>query len=456
VEQLSARERDAADRAKRRDAQLSAAGTELERAKKELAEKANLAGALQSELDVKALEVEQLAASVSDLQAQLEEARQRHRRIEEDKEESQRRLEEAAAEQEVLRRNLRVREQELQDVVSANESSGVELYKLRRELEVASQSNEQLEEALRGNNGEPLIAVHELDDWPAEAVAEVQRLRAQLAAQARRHAEHVARIETTPTDLSRDSALDRAKAFRLEAQVRAEEQEVLLGLLEGAEQKIWEMNDASDRNAARLAASLAQLEKHKELLDEVGEELELNRKLLASAQARALEQERLLASERAKLARAGIGADGMPPGVQGRDLEDIFAELDRGSGLIELADVEAGAPQSVVTETTGSMSIDGRGDGPRLLVERIEDDAWPDDDEMAATPDPSPPAARRGPALKAVPGGGEAASAPGARSPAPGPAGTTPSGRPGDPADAPRPTGQASPSRGAAQPEGGD
>src|SRR5690606_28285625 len=132
-------------------------------------------------------------------------------------------------------------------------------------------------------------------------------LRAQLAAQARRHAEHVARLESAPVDESRDATHDRMKAHRLEAQVRAEEQEVLLGLLEGAEQRIWEMNDASDRNAARLAASLAQLEKHKEMLDEVGEELELNRKLLASAQARALEQERLLASERAKLARAGIG-----------------------------------------------------------------------------------------------------------------------------------------------------
>lgn len=385
LEQLRTRERDAADRAKRREQQLSAAGAELERARATAAEERNVVGALQSELDVKALEVEQLAASVANLQGQLEEARARHRKLEEDKDDAQRRLEEVAAEQEVLRRNLRVRDLELQDVVSANESSGVELYKLRRELDAASQSNEQLEEALRGEGGEPVIAEHEIAQWPEDAIEEIRRLRVQLSAQSRRHAEQVARRDADVTEAGPDAGQARMLAYRLEARVRAEEQEILLGLLEGAEQKIWEMNDASDRNAARLAAGLAQLEKHKEMLDESSEELELTRRLLAAAQARALEQERLLASERAKLARAGIGEDGLPPGVQGADLESIFADLDEGSGLIQLAEDESGAPQSTIRDRGGSAaSGEGRPEGPRVVVEVIDDDGtWPDESAPA-------------------------------------------------------------------------
>src|SRR5690606_8770412 len=80
-------------------------------------------------------------------------------------------------------------------------------------------------------------------------------------------------------------------------------------------------------------------EKHKEQIDELHDELEVSRNLLAAAQARALEQERLLASERAKLARAGIGPDGLPPTARGvtvaetgQEVDDLFADLEMGSG----------------------------------------------------------------------------------------------------------------------------
>src|SRR5690606_24389126 len=161
--------------------------------------------------------------------------------------------------------------------------------------------------------------------------------------------------------------------------------------LAAAEQRTWEMTDASDRNAARLAASLAQLERHKEQLDETFEELEATRKLLAAAQARALEQERLLASERAKLARAGIESDG-PSAAAAVSVDDLFADLDMSSVDLQPppfaegkedarpsngeAEVEYGIPSPVSdagSTTTGSGIIDVR-PGPRLVVEALESD----------------------------------------------------------------------------------
>jgi chromosome segregation ATPase len=386
LQQARAREHEAQALAKRREVQLSEAGTELERARRAMEEREGVSGALQSELDVKALEVEQLAASVANLQAQVEAGRHERAQIEQAKQELQRRIEEAAGEQEVLRRSLRSRDQELQDVVSLNETSGVELYKLRRELETAAHANEQLEEALRGNEDGSALGDLDTYGWPEEAVEEIASLRGQLAAQSRRMVEQAEQAAQARADDNAPVSTDRRRlaAMRLEAQVRAEEQEYLLGLLEGAEQKIWEMNDASDRNAARLAASLAQLEKHKEMLDEVHEELELNRRLLSAAQARALEQERLLASERAKMARAGIGADGFRPGGGGGgEVDDLFADLDERSGLHRLS--EPGAPQIAVADRTSSREGDpsAAASGPRMVVEAIEDDeAWPDEDEL--------------------------------------------------------------------------
>ncbi|MEX1367482.1 MAG: methyltransferase domain-containing protein, partial [Nannocystaceae bacterium] len=385
-----AREQDAVALAGRLEAQLLEASSEREQLKRAAEEGERLHSGLRSELDVKALESEQLAASVADLQQRLEEARSARRKVEAAAEQTQRRLEVEAAEQESLRRRLRTREQELEDLVTANESSGVELYKLRRELEAAAQANEQLEEALSLHpdveEGPTLLQEQQ---WPEDAIAEVRRLKRVLADRSRQHAEQLARIETRAEPPAGLAGADdrRLRLLELEVTVRSEEQEHLLGLLESAEQKIWEMTDASDRNAARLAASLAQLEKHKEQIDELHDELEVGRKLLAASQARALEQERLLASERHKLARAGIGPDGLPPSVRGSDpgqeVDDLFAELEIGGGgtsMVELegppprARVQTGAPTRMVTDRSGSRSSPGASrSGSRMVVEPMAD-----------------------------------------------------------------------------------
>ena len=165
--------------------------------------------------------------------------------------------------------------------------------------------------------------------------------------------------------------------------MRADEQGHLLTLLEASEQRVWEMDDASGRNAARLAASLAQLEKHKEQLDETLDELEVTRNLLTVAQTRALEQERLVASERAKLMRAGIDPDGLPN--VDTDHEDPFADLESTELMIELhvshdAHTEAGTPTTVSDRRGSSSSSSLRLEGPRIVVEAVDDDEWGDDD----------------------------------------------------------------------------
>ncbi|MGB1274577.1 MAG: hypothetical protein ACPG77_02415, partial [Nannocystaceae bacterium] len=105
------------------------------------------------------------------------------------------------------------------------------------------------------------------------------------------------------------------RRLALEGTVRAEEQEYLLIQLDKAEQRIWEMVDATDRSAARLAAGLAQLEKQKEQYDELLDDLEFNRGLLASARTRMNDLERILSIEHTKLARAGIAAETLPTDV---------------------------------------------------------------------------------------------------------------------------------------------
>ncbi len=394
--QARAREQDAQAQAKRREAQLSEAGTELERVRRSMEETSGVSAGLQNELYVKTLESEQLAAAIANLQHQVEEVRASQRESEAKATELQRRLEIEASEQEALRRRLRTREQELEDVVTANETSGVELYKLRRELEAAAEANEQLEEALRlqpdVEDGPTLMQEQQ---WPEEAISEIRRLKGTVAERTRQHAEQLARVEVLSglADGSADAQRQRYRLLELEVTVRAEEQECVLGLLESAEQKIWEMTDESDRNAARLAAGLAQLEKHKEQIDELRDELEVSQSLLAAAQARALEQERLLASERAKLARAGIGADGLLPSRRssdpGADVDQLFAELEAGilpTMLVDLdpppepSEAEPGAPDTLVTDHTGSFgSPEATRSSTRMVVEALEGDGeWPE------------------------------------------------------------------------------
>jgi chromosome segregation ATPase/SAM-dependent methyltransferase len=400
LQQARAREADAMALARRREQQLAEAGVELDRLRKAAEEGAGLTAGLRSELDVRALAAEQLAASMAAMQRQAEELRAERRKAEAVAEQLQRRIEQEAGEQEALRRRLRSREQELEEVVSTNESSGSELYRLRRELEVAAQANEELEQALsRQGDVEEGPTLLQEQQWPEEAIGEIRRLKGLLADTARRHVEQLQRVESlagAAADGNADADRRRARMLELEVTVRAEEQEQLLGMLESAEQKIWEMTDASDRNAARLAAGLAQLEKHKEQIDELHDELEVSRTLLAAAQARALEQERLLASERAKLARAGIGPDGLPPGARGSDtgqeVDDLFAELDAGTGGTSMVDLEgptprgatasapeAGAPKIQVADQAGSMSSPAASrSNPRMVIEALADGEWPD------------------------------------------------------------------------------
>jgi myosin heavy subunit len=135
---------------------------------------------------------------------------------------------------------------------------------------------------------------------------------------------------TSAGDPAEGSELAGIRRFELELEIRVREQEIMVGLLEAAEQRVWELTDAEDRSAARFAASLARLEKYREQLEDTQGELEVTRKLLAAAQARALEQERLLASERAKLVRVGVRAD--PANSSGNDesIDSLFAELEVG------------------------------------------------------------------------------------------------------------------------------
>ena len=384
LSQLRAREENATELARKRSAQLEQVGKDLLTLRSNADDNAKLAARLQNELDVRELEVEQLAASVTDLQQQFDEHRTSEIEAEQERSDLQSRLEEAASEGEMLRRRLRERDQELDEVVAARETSGVELYKLRKELEAASNANEQLEQALKIQQGdaevEELPDVEEPNaDWPTDAVAAIRRLRAQLAAQARRHAEQMAQREQLDTTLAAGER-GRIRRLQLEIAIRAEEQEHVLGRLDEAEQHIWEMGDAADRNAARLAAGLAQLEQHKEVLDEAKEELEVTRSLLAAEQTRAVEQERLLASERAKLARAGIGADGLPANVgpATSDVEEVFTDLSGSrADLLDLS-LQSVEPE---TEEPGVVHEVRGGSGSGIVVETLEDDAseWPDD-----------------------------------------------------------------------------
>jgi hypothetical protein len=284
-----------------------------------------------------------------------------------------------------------------------HETSGAELFKLRRELDAAAHANERLSEALgmRGHEEVEPIPAEVRRGWPPEALAEIERLEGEIATASRDRVDELAAERTRSEAGAGDRS--RVRRLQLELEIRAQELEHMLAQLDGAEQKIWEMTDASDRNAARLAASLAQLEKHREQLDEVLDELEVTRNLLSASQARAVEQERLLASERAKLARAGLGSEGLPSPpaqlVEYDAVDALFAELDNeDSAHVDLQPIllpsaaaraatstsePAGIPTPVHDGgSTGSASrpIDLRA-APRMVVEPIEDeDGWDSDD----------------------------------------------------------------------------
>ncbi len=275
-----------------------------------------------------------------------------------------------AAEEEVqqLRAALADAEADRRSLQGRLESAAVERAALERKLAArpAAAGEGDVPEKVR-----PYVTMPVDPSWPAEAQAAVAALQAAVRA-------GLAAAEGASATASGDR-LQRELAYR------ATEQEHMLARLETAEQRIWEMSDAADRHAARLAASLAQLEQAKEQLDETREELQLTRSMLSAAQARIVEQERLLGSERAKLARAGIGPEGFArtPGEEGA-VERVFYELNpelSGMTPMELRDSgEIAVPVPVQTDASSLPGTPGSGGGFGVVVETL-DEPWEADDE---------------------------------------------------------------------------
>ncbi len=366
--QAQAREERATAQVGRRERELEDVAERLTRFQRDIDGQAALAADLQNEVDVRQVEIEQLAASVANLQNEVEDAKERIRQREQERDALQRELEEAGAGRESLRRQLKIREDELEQLTNVNEARGFELSQLRHEL---AASTKLAEVAKLGELGEfsELRGEEEFASWPKPAQREVERLRAALADLAREHANELTKLrETTLAKPGQSADVERLRRLRLEVQVRSVEQEQMLSQLDGAEQKIWEMTDAADRNAARFAASLAQLEKHKETVDSLLDELEVTRNLLAAEQTRALEQERMLGSERAKMARAGIGIEGFPSADSADDdsFTDPFKDLDRDMlGMLDLGS-GSGSPAPVKFHGPPSASASGGSSLPPL------------------------------------------------------------------------------------------
>lgn len=393
LEQARLREKQALDLTRRRERELDDGGRRILELQRIGDEQAKLAAELSAELEVKEVQIEELAAQVSNLQRQQQDQRNQLAMRDRDRNEFARKLEDAAAETRSLRKQLRQREQELDDLASSQENNAAEVLNLRRELEAAARATESDEDADR----DPAA-------WPTEARAEIRKLRLQVES---------LEAQTGPSEKAANTESTRLQRFRLEAEVRATEQEFILSRLDAAEQQIWEMTDASDRNAARFAASLAQLEKQKEKVDQLVDELEVTRSLLSSEQARALEQERLLASERAKLARAGIDVSGFPSRVPDDEVDRLFSEMESpagGANLVDLtqrqrgdatpASTEAGAPSAVHDRSASggieSGSIRRTPESPaqraRMVIEMEEGDEeeWPEEGAMPADDDSTP------------------------------------------------------------------
>ena len=274
---------------RRRERELSDAQEAIAQLRRSVDEYAGAAGNLRGELVVLQVEVEQLRAAVPALQRQLGELRGRLRERDEEAAALQARLEASSAEHHHLRERLRERLREAEALVTERQALESAVVALKAELALGRQAL--AAEAESGDDGDPAAA-----------------RRSARAQQARGFAAELERLEARQQELL--AALRRrAERAELEASVRADEQEHLLHRLDSSEQRIWEMNDAADRNAARVAASLAQYAKLREQLEDLVHELEVTRSLLAESEARAVELERGLASERARLVRLGGGGE---------------------------------------------------------------------------------------------------------------------------------------------------
>ncbi|MDC0717976.1 hypothetical protein [Nannocystis bainbridge] len=301
-DQLRARERAAADIVRRRDRELADSTRTVRELRRSVEDHATLAAQLRGELAVLQVHIQRLEETVPSLQERLRDQQRKTIEREDEAAELQRRLEEGVAEQEHLRGRLRRQRQDMEGLAGAKQGAEVELFRLRRELEAKHQAIDQLQQIVSlgasriGQGSGPLSDA---------ARAEILDLRGELADQAAEHAEALARSEAEHQRIVEHERA-RLRRSRLEAGIRSEEMEYMLFQLDTAEQKIWEMNDATDRSAARLAAGLAQLEKQKEQYEDLADELDVTRNLLVEAQAKIAELERLLDSERARLARVSL------------------------------------------------------------------------------------------------------------------------------------------------------
>lgn len=344
LERARARERNSRDLVSRRERELLEAGEVIQGLRRSVDEHANSAANVRSELDVVKIQLEQ---SESKLPGLLEQLRERDGALEAREAESaelQLNVERVTGEQQHLRHSLRLQRQRAEDLESSLHEQGGALEAAREELEAMRAAKLELERALalraEADGESARVTEHSVALWPVDAVAEVQRLREQLASVASRKAETLSRAQ----QLDRSKAVagrERVRRYQLEATVRAEEQEYMLAQLEKSEQRIWEMVDASDRSAARLAAGLAQLEKQREQHEDLVDELVVTRGLLRDERGRVDELERVLATEQAKLARAGIDAEPITERRSGPRARDSSA-IER---MIETLSADEDVPQ---------------------------------------------------------------------------------------------------------------
>jgi hypothetical protein len=312
-DQAQALERASADLARRRERELEAANRTIRELRRTLEEHAGVAANLRGELAVVQVRIEQHEDVVPRLQERLREQQRKTVAREEEVADLQRRLEVAVAEQQHLRRKLRLQRQDLETLAARKGALESDLQRQQDELDGKRRSLEQMQKILSLGSGEG-----------SGSMAEVSALRVLLTQQTREHAEQLARVEAQARQAA-EQERERLQRVQLEATIRGEEQEYLIFQLDTAEQRIWEMSDATDRSAARLAAGLAQLEKQKEQYEDLIDQLEVTRNLLAEAQAQVVELERQLAGERAKLARVTF-EPGAPAPTRPDEDEDDGAE----------------------------------------------------------------------------------------------------------------------------------
>jgi DNA repair exonuclease SbcCD ATPase subunit len=315
-------------------------GQELARARKksraveQLAEeRADTAARLQTELDVRQLELKQTKEAYEASGEELNGVTQERNQLRQELTKRRNELERVRNREAELRRRLFEMDGQLQRAHVDAPSDSQEVLDMRKVLEAATGRPDEAS-TIRNLPTRPPDMFESVRVQLNEAEAEIARLRAEGVGQ------------------GDDEALrERLASLSLEIDVRSSEQEIMLAELDSAEQKIWEMTDASDRNAARFAASLAQLEKQKERVDQLLDELEVTRSLLSAEQARTLEQERLLASERAKMARAGLGTEGFPRrggGTGESEVDEVFADLNPGKKMMQL-----GGPKPAKKSSSG-------------------------------------------------------------------------------------------------------